>query len=406
TGASSSTGGAAGGGTGASGTKGAAPAAGTTGGQAAPAPGAPTGTLLLGNVGDYSGLSSSSTAGGLRGVQVWVQAVNAKGGISGRKVKLLVADAGGDGQRAKGFVQDFVESKKVTALVGSQAALSVNAWASYVDGKKVPAVGGECGAVYWNQHPMLFNQCPATETSLYGILANGVANKGKGAKWADLYCVESPDLCGKLDSLANQAGYAKKAGLAPVYRAGISLGQPDFTSECLNLRNSGAQVVSVFADANTTQRVARSCSQQNYKPVFLSGSIQAPSNAPTSAGLEDVELMVQTLPFSGVSTPAYAEYKAAVDKYGDGQTGVGEMNGWVAGKLFERAVELGGGTTTAQVVAGLLKMKRETLGGLSTPLTYLAGKPAPDSLCWYRMQAKGGKWTAPGGAKPSCWSGA
>lgn len=371
---------------------------GTTGGAA---PGAP---ILLGNVGDYSGLASSSTAGELRGIQVWAAAVNAKGGVAGHPVKLQVADAGGDPQRGKSFVQDFVENKKVVALVGSAAALSVSGWAGYLDGKKVPAIGGDCGAVYWNQHPMLFNNCPATETSLFGILSNGVALAGKGAKWGELYCVESPDLCGKLDSLANQGGLAKKAGLTPVYRAGISITQPDFTSECLNLRNNGAQTVSVYADANSTLRVARACAQQNYHPLFMSGSIQAPTNAPSSPGLDTLSMMVQTIPFQGVSTPAYNEFKAAMGKYGgDGDIGTGELIGWLSGKIFEEAVKLGGGVSTAQILAGLYKFHKDNVGGLAAPITYLPGKPTPDSRCWFTMQAKGGKWTAPIGTKMRCW---
>lgn len=379
--------------------------AGTGSGQGAG--GAPGGDIVIGNVGDYSGLSSSSTAGGLRGTQIWVAAVNARGGINGHKVKLLVADAGGDGQRAKSFVQDFVENQHVVALVGSSAALSVAGWAGYVDGIKMPAIGGDCGAIYWNLHPMLFNQCPALQTSLYGILANGAATLGRGAAWGELYCVESPDLCGKLDSMANGGGLAVKAGLKPVYREGISLGQVDFTAQCLNLQNNGAQTVSVFADANTTQRVARACAQQNYRPLFLSGSIQAPATAPTSTGLENVSIMVQALPFAGGSGPAYDEFVQAVAKYaGDGAIGPGEMTGWTAGKLFERAIGLGGGSTTQQVLQGLYAMKNETLGGLSTPLTYVDGQPAPDTRCWFWMAAKNGAWTAPAGNKQFCWSGA
>lgn len=364
------------------------------------------GEILIGNVGDYSGLASSSTAGGLRGMQVWVAATNAKGGIGGRKVRMIVADAGGDPQRGKSFVKDFVEDKKVVALVGSFAALSVSGWASYVDEKRVPAVGGDCAAIYWNQHPMLFNQCPATETVLYGILANGAGVAGKGAKWANLYCVESPDLCGKLDRLANEGGYAKKAGLNPVYRAGISLGQVDFTSECLNMRNRDVKAVSVWADISTLQRVARSCAQQNYRPLFLEGGATVPPNAPTSTGLGNMSAAMPALPFAGGSGPRFAEFEAAMKKYGGGdRIGSGEMTGWVAGKLFEDAVKRGGGATTAKILAGLYSMKGNTLGGLSTTLTFAKGKPSPDSRCWFTMQAKGGKWTTPVGNKTRCWSG-
>jgi len=63
---------------------------------------------------------------------------------------------------------------------------------------------------------------------------------------------------------------AKPFGLEVVYRGQISLGQPDFTAECLAARNAGAEMMILAADANTMTRVARSCAAAGYKPGYMS----------------------------------------------------------------------------------------------------------------------------------------
>ena len=73
--------------------------------------------------------------------------------------------------------------------------------------------------------------------------------------------------------------YAPKAGFEFVYQGSGSLAQPDFTAECLAARNAGAQVLVPIMDANSVQRIARSCNSVGYKPVF---SVWSPPSTGTA----------------------------------------------------------------------------------------------------------------------------
>ena len=77
--------------------------------------------------------------------------------------------------------------------------------------------------------------------------------------------------------------------------------------------------------------------------------------------------------------------------------------GWVAGKMFERAAARVGRTPPARRSSpGLWTFKGETLGGLATPRTFTKGAPAASSNCAFVVAISGGKWTAPRGMEPLC----
>jgi branched-chain amino acid transport system substrate-binding protein len=122
--------------------------------------GAPGSTITIGSVGTLSGPVGGSLVGGVRALQAWVEAQNAKGGLRGHPVKLVVADDGGDPARHRALVQQFVERDKVIAFIHNVAPLSGQAAVSYLQEKKIPVIGTEGGSPWVNENPMYFPQMP------------------------------------------------------------------------------------------------------------------------------------------------------------------------------------------------------------------------------------------------------
>src|SRR5439155_20425602 len=83
------------------------------------------GPIVIGTVGDYSGPSGAAWVAGLRALQAWVSTVNAKGGINGRKVQLLVYDDGSNGAKARSQVQELVEQDHAVAVVDAMATFTL-----------------------------------------------------------------------------------------------------------------------------------------------------------------------------------------------------------------------------------------------------------------------------------------
>ena len=59
--------------------------------------------------------------------------------------------------------------------------------------------------------------------------------------------------------------------------------------------------------------------------------------------------------------------------------------------------------TEAQLLAGLYKIKDQTFGGLTPPVSYgPAGSPHPQIPCYYIFTVKNGKYVAPTGLRTQC----
>jgi branched-chain amino acid transport system substrate-binding protein len=54
----------------------------------------------------------------LKTLQVYVEEINAKGGVKGRKIELIHYDTGGDAKDAVSFVKRLIKSDKVDLLIG------------------------------------------------------------------------------------------------------------------------------------------------------------------------------------------------------------------------------------------------------------------------------------------------
>lgn len=358
--------------------------------------------IVIGSVGTYSGPAGASWAQGPRALQAWAAATNAKGGINGRNVQVIVYDDGGDTAKARSQVNELVEQRKAVAIVAAMTTgAALPSWKGYVEEKKIPVVGGDCGP-NWDGSPVLFRQCTSSADTMFGIAVIG-AKYGKGKKLGGLFCQESAD-CSFAEEQLFQKGGAKRAGLDPRYRARISITQPDFTSECIQARNAGVELLFVAGDPNTVGRVASSCRRQNFNPQFLQPDATVGASTPSKAGLGDVLVGIRTFPFTGVSGPAYQEFAAAWAKHGGGQPpGPVASMGWAAAKVFERAAKAAGGDISrASLIKRLYALKGERFGGLTVPLSFSpSGSSA--SKCLFVMKGSGGKWTAPRGDRPQCF---
>jgi branched-chain amino acid transport system substrate-binding protein len=364
--------------------------------------------VAVGQVGTYSGVTGSISAPGRTALAVWAQDVNARGGLACHPVVVFNRDDGGDPSRAAAEVQDLVNVQKIVALVGSTVAFSVSGFRTAVEAAKVPAIGGELIAPDWNESPWMFPQGASIGDQIVGLIKQSADNGKK--KLAYLYCVEV-SACTYADKVI-QAGAAKRAGAEIVYKSAISITQTDFTAQCQNAKNAGANQLALGMDGSAMIRVARSCSALGYKPVFSGvGGTISPAQA-TDELLRSFNLATATsaAPWMLSDTPGLKQYQAALARYAPGLAPDGaSVSVWTSAALLEKAVSLAGDAartgplTTAAVVAGLGKIKNETLGGLTGPLTFKPGQSkATSSACvFYELLTPQG-WTAPRGSKTIC----
>lgn len=361
--------------------------------------------IVIGNVGTWSGPLGAGFAGAVVGSQLWARTVNEAGGIDGHPVKVISLDDAGDPSRSKANVKELVEKRGAVAFMADFSPITRSAHSDYLREKGIPVVAGDQGTPEWHKSPVYFRAGSNAMVLVYGAVYEA-AHAGK-RKLAFAYCVEIPD-CKTASVVGRQA--AGEQGMSMVYEAGISVGQPDFTAECLQAQRSGADTIYVLGDPNTVGRFTRSCDRQGYHPLFIGASAGIDSNLAKATGIQGGLRATQPQPpwFLRAGTPAIAAYAAARERYAPGaKEGQDVIIGWIAGKMIEQALAnaapLGATVAPADFLRGFGRYRNETVGGLIPPTTFTAGEPTTDQgNCWYATSVEAGKWTAPNGAKPTC----
>jgi branched-chain amino acid transport system substrate-binding protein len=190
-----------------------------------------------------------------------------------------------------------------------------------------------------------------------------------------LYCGES-EICKALNeeltTIAPQFGYRI------VSRSQVSVAQPDYTAEVLAARSAGAKALVLFIDNYSAIRIATSAHRQGYDPYFgIQGS--AASEKFLRDGGKDVEGFLIGGSALHWTSPLLTDFVAAYHAYVPDGIGLSSFaaSSWNSGKLLEKvAPTWPPNPTTADVVASLLALKGETLGGLIAPTTFHPGQKA------------------------------
>ncbi|MGQ0465848.1 MAG: ABC transporter substrate-binding protein [Sporichthyaceae bacterium] len=365
-------------------------------------------TIKIGHVGLFSGVAGPILGSAVPMMAAWAKDVNARGGLACHPVQVFTRDDGGDPSRSAAIVKDLAQREGVVAFVGS-LTLAPLGFAKAIDQVEVPAVGGGAGDPRWFASPWFFPDSASRTDQIVGLVKHGV-DRGK-TKLGVLYCVEAAACTESIKEIRD--GAAKKAGATLVYDSPISVTQPDFTAQCLNARDAGVDQLALGMDGAAMGRVARSCQAVGYKPLISTVSgLLSPTQAkdPTLRAF-GVVTAAGYAPWTENDQPGLREYHRVMKRWtpnlpADGAT----VFTFVAAKLFERAIEkvaakaASGTVTPTLIVEGLGTITKDTLGGLTGPITFTPGQKhaVPNGCVFYQLLDERG-WTAPRGSRPVCF---
>ena len=357
--------------------------------------------IRIGHIGTYTGVLGAIFAGGREMAQVWAQSVNSRGGLDGHPVEIITGDDGGDPARNLSLVKDMVENRGVVAFIANIVPLSLNGSLSYLKEKGVPTFGGDGATTTWWEHDVLFPTNNYIDSGLLGGVA--IAAQVNKPKIGLLFCGEASACTHVRDIYTDEA--VKKQGGTLVYRAQISLAQPDFTSECIQARNAGAEALIFAADGNTVSRAARACFQQGYRPQIVSFGLALVNSIASDRNLDGMIGATTGFPWF-LDAPELAEYNGAIQRFAPKLDRSGATaTVWAGGKLLEVVGrKLSDKPTAQELLEAGWQIKNETLGGLAPALSYSRGGPSAKPNCYTRVALQGGKFVAPDGLKQKCIS--
>jgi branched-chain amino acid transport system substrate-binding protein len=380
--------------TGATGTKGAA-------NPAAAGPAAATGPrddITFCSFGNASGVLGAVSGPAPVANAAWAAYENAKGGLAGHKVRMIVADTGGAAANAQAIAQKCVEQEHAVAIFNEYTFGELDGALPYLKSKGVPVIGSIGAAISSDHNVMVFNPMNGADVGQAWGFVNTILAQTDKRKLAILYCQEAATCAQQVSSFSKLLPYK---GLTAVYKAQISLVQPDYTAQLLQAKNAGADVVVLLMDSASVGRVARNAAQQNYHPV-LAGTYNLGIQATLDQGpiLDGLILASRTPAYS--SSPLLADYRDAMTKFQPGKP-LGDVGAgaFVNGALLEKYASkfLAKQTVTSQDLLDLLySLHGEKLGGLLPGITFQKNDNRYlTNQCISPVKLQGGKFVQNGG---------
>lgn len=353
--------------------------------------------IVIGNIGTYSGVGSSSQGGYRQGLQAWMNATNAAGGINGHPIKLITVDDAGNPTTALTEVQKMVTNDHIVALLSPASATT--AYMSYLSGKGIPAI---TASGFYGISPGLTLNASTSLLAFSKAEATLAKLSGK-TSYADIYCAEVT-VCKSSD--VSQKAEAEKLGMKFVSFAQAASAS-SYTAACLQLKAAGIQAVALNGFTDMDLRFAKDCVQQGYHPLWLTvGTALTPAFLSTPA-LSGLQAALLDFPWFEADSPATNAFQAALTKYlpdikSDALNYSPNLSAaYAAGMVFTKAATSAPDPTNVKdLLGGLAKITADDFGGLTPPLTFgtpdLLSNPSkyvqPQANCFFAIENQNGAW--------------
>ena len=202
--------------------------------------------IRIGWLAALTGPSSAPGIGFNRGVLYAADAINAAGGVKGRKIEIVTRDTQGDPTKAVNATQEMISRIKVHAIWGPTNSGEALATTPIMARGKMPTV-----------HPCVVNSLIDPEK-----YPNAFRLAPSNTQWDDAvrnYCLKILKVK-KVAVVGDTTGYGttavkdsveafKKDGAEIVYQAQIDATQPDVMPDMLRMRNGGAEAIVVWSVA-------------------------------------------------------------------------------------------------------------------------------------------------------------
>jgi branched-chain amino acid transport system substrate-binding protein len=319
-------------------------------------PAAAQDTLKLGLVAAMSGQSAKSGEAIVRGLSVAIDEINAKGGLLGRKIELLVRDD--ESNPAKGAVaaRELVQREKVAGLFGGLDTPVSIAIVPFMNQSKVPFMG-----VWAAGTPITRNG--AAENYVFRVSAVDVlvdqalvayAMKKYGAKKPGMILINNP--WGE----SNEKGLKEALAEKSLPYAGIEKFQDadvDVVPQLTRLKEAGADVLFMVANVAPSSQVVKSLDRMGWNVPIVSHWGPAGGRFSELAGPSAQRVhFIQTFSFSGNLSPKANGVLAALKKkypeiktLADVTPAVGIANAYDAMHLMALAIAKAGSTEGPKV---------------------------------------------------------
>jgi branched-chain amino acid transport system substrate-binding protein len=348
--------------------------------------------ITIGNVTGLTGVLPNNFNQGPESVQALFASVNARGGICGRQLKLVVEDDGQDASRNAADIADLVP--KVFAFVGSMSDAD-NGGVPQMVQANVPDIGQ---AININRSVSPTNVSASGQQAVingkymnWSTVMKGLLEHGNAPKRIAILAYGIPISA----DAANYYSYAfqKYGGASLCYSdTSISPASASLDADVIQMMNKNCDGVFTTMDVTGNAKLLKALARYpNYKPIFkgstLVGYTPAQISVAGQAESQGFEVISDFVPFNDPN-PTMQLYLSQLHTYQPGKqpTGFGAA-AWADGQLLIYAlIQAGHNPTRAKVMQIMNGLTGWSTGGMFSPIDIGARVPAK---CVVELVVKG-----------------
>ncbi len=320
--------------------------------------------IKLGMVNAQSGPASGLGRGLRAGAQAYFQDLNARGGVHGRQISLVVADDGYEPDRAVDETLKMIEQQRTFALFGYVGTPTANAVLPIVKEMDVPLVGLFTGAMSLRQPvtPQLFNVRASYDDEAEALVAHFVA---KGARSVAVFYQDDGFGMAVLASTEKALG---KRGMRVAARSTFqrnTLAVKSGLAAMLDANPDAIVMVGPYAPLAAFIREARAT---GLRSQLATVSFVGTNNLVAELGKDgDGVVISQVVPYPYDDDLAVTrECREALAKYGHEPLGFVNFEGCLTARVLATALERAGRTVDRKSLVDTLNaMRLVDIGGLS-----------------------------------------
>lgn len=294
-----------------------------------------------------------------RGAQLYFNAVNAAGGINGRKIELKVLDDFYEPDATARNTKTLIEDTKVFALFGYVGTPTSLAALKIANPAGVPFFAPYSGASALRE-PFARNVFHVRAS--YNDETAAIVQQIHATGLKRIAVIYNDDAYGKagLDGVQRALKLPANKGVSLVAQASVVRNTTDVKSAITTVLEQKPDVVVVISAYQTVAALVKGAQEQGYAGQFYNVSFvgtKALANALGKAGGGVIISQVMPYPYSGAS-PVVRDYQKLLKSDGITDFDYGSIEGYVAARVFVEGLKRAGRDLTREKFVGAL----ETMG--------------------------------------------
>jgi ABC-type branched-subunit amino acid transport system substrate-binding protein len=330
-------------------------------------------TIVFGQAAVLEGPASALGQGMRAGIGAAFEEVNKKGGVNGRKLKLVSVDDGYEPDRSIAMTKKLIEEDKVFALIGPVGTPTAAAAQPIATAAKVPFIGAFTGAGFLRNSKL---ENVINVRASYGAETEAwVRHLTEDLKISKIAILYQDDAFGRT-GLDGVKAAMKKRNMELLAEGTFERNTVAVKSALLALKRAEPEAIVMVCPYKPCAEFIKLARKVDFNPVFVNISFVGSGALAKELGPDGNGVVIsQVVPFPwDASLPVVADYQAAI-KAADtkAEPDFVSLEGYLVGRLTIAALEKAGAEPTRE---GLLKAIKETakfdIGGLA--MTFSAEK--------------------------------